>query len=311
MAFTILVVDDELLLREMLKDIFTIAGYNVITAEDGKEGLEKIEKYLPDFVILDGSMPVMDGFEVLKILRENPKFINLPVMMFSALSGETEQIKGLSLGADDYITKPFKTPVLLTKVKNILDRKKKSIDVNPLTSLPGNLSIQETIEKKIASKTHFSLLYADLSNFKSFNDKYGFFRGDEVIKFTADILQRTIRHFGMISDFLGHIGGDDFVIITESDNSIILAENIIKNFDSGIKKFYNDEDLKNGFVVSKDRQDNECEIPIMTISISIISTTVAHLTHFAEISKRASELKKLAKKNNKSSYVFERRKYSR
>ena len=311
MAFKILVIDDEVLLREMLSDIFKIAGYEVITAENGKEGLEKISSQLPDFVILDASMPVMDGFEVLKNIRENPKFINLPVMMFSALSGETEQIKGLSLGADDYITKPFKTPVLLTKVKNILDRKKKSMDVNPLTSLPGNLSIQETVEKKIANKTHFSLLYVDLTNFKSFNDKYGFFRGDEVIKFTADTLQETIRRFGMISDFLGHIGGDDFVLITESDNSIILAENIIKFFDEGITKFYDDTDLKNGFIVSKDREDNEKKIPIMTVSISIISTTVAHLTHFAEISKRASELKKLAKKNNKSSYVFERRKYSR
>ena len=100
-------------------------------------------------------------------------------MMFTALSGESEQIKGLNLGADDYITKPFKTPILLTKVKNILDRKKKSIDVNPLTSLPGNLSIQENVEKRIAAKTHFSLLYVDLDNFKSFNDKYGFYNGDE------------------------------------------------------------------------------------------------------------------------------------
>ncbi|MCR4663055.1 MAG: response regulator [Endomicrobiaceae bacterium] len=308
MAFTILVVDDEVLLREMLKDIFTIAGYNVITAENGKEGLEKIEQFLPDFVILDGSMPVMDGFETLEQIRKNPKFINLPVMMFTALSGESEQIKGLSLGADDYITKPFKTPILLTKVKNILDRKRKSMEVNPLTSLPGNLSIQENIEKRIANKTYFSLLYIDLNNFKSFNDKYGFYVGDKIIKFTADLLQDIIKKYGMLSDFVGHIGGDDFVIITESGNSITLAENIIDEFDKGVKQFYNEEDRKNGFIVSTDRNDNIQKFPIMTISIAIISTDVAHLTHFAEISKRASELKKLAKKNNKSSYVFERRK---
>lgn len=311
MIFKILVIDDEPLLREMLRDIFTIAGYNVVTAENGKEGLDKVYSELPDFVILDGSMPVMDGFEVLTILRKDPKFLNLPIMMFSALSGETEQIKGLSLGADDYITKPFKTSVLLTKVKNILERKKQSLDVNPLTALPGNLSIQHDVERRIADKLHFSLLYMDLSNFKSFNDKYGFYRGDEVIKFTAELLQEVIKRFGVTSDFLGHIGGDDFVIISDIDNSISIAENVIKMFDEGIKKFYDKEDLENGYIVSVDREDNIQKFPIITISISIITTNIAHISHFAEISKRASELKKVAKKNNCSSYVFERRKYSR
>ena len=311
MAFTILVVDDELPLREMLRDIFTMAGYNVLTAEDGKVGLEKIEKYCPDFVILDCSMPVMDGFETLAQIRKNPKFINLPVIMFTALSSEQEQIKGLNLGADDYITKPFKIPILLTKIKSILERKKKSMDVNPLTSLPGNLSIRENVEKRIADKTYFSLLYVDLDNFKSFNDKYGFYTGDKVIKFTAELLQSVIRNFGISTDFLGHIGGDDFVIITEQNNSSVLAENIIKRFDKEVLNFYNEEDKKNGYILSADRDNNVHKFPIMTISIAIIATDVAHLSCFEEISKRASELKKLAKKNNKSSYVFERRKYSR
>ncbi len=256
MPFKILIVDDELLLREMLSDIFKIAGYDVITAENGKEGLEKISSELPDFVVLDGSMPVMDGFEVLRKIRENPKFLNLPVMMFTALSGEAEQIKGLSLGADDYITKPFKAPVLLTKVKNILDRKKKSLDVNPLTSLPGNVAIREDVERRIEHKENFSLLYIDLSNFKSFNDKYGFDRGDEVIKFTADTLQNTIKKYGVTSDFIGHIGGDDFIAITRMEYSTTLAENFIKDFDDGIGKFYEEEDLKQCFIISKDRSGN-------------------------------------------------------
>ncbi len=311
MAFKILVVDDEMLLREMLSDIFKMAGYNVVTAENGKEGLEKIESERPDFVVLDGSMPVMDGFEVLKKIRENPKLINLPVMMFTALSGEAEQIKGLSLGADDYITKPFKTPVLLMKIKNILDRKKKSLDVNPLTALPGNVSIRENVEKRVSEKKSFSLLYIDLSNFKSFNDKYGFDTGDDVIKFTADALQNTIKKYGVESDFVGHVGGDDFVVITETDNSILLADRFIKEFDGGITKFYNEEDLKNGFIISKDRNGDTQQFPIMAVSISIITTTMSDIEDFAEISKRAAELKKVAKKNPKSSYVFEKRKFFR
>jgi len=311
MNFKILVVDDEMMLREMLRDIFSIAGYDVITAENGKEGLQKIEQEVPDFVILDGSMPVMDGFETLKEIRKNPRFINLPVMMFTALSGEAEQIKGLNLGADDYITKPFKTTVLLSKVKNILDRKKQSMDVNPLTGLPGNLTIQHTVEKHIVSKDSFSLLYIDLANFKSFNDKYGFYKGDEVIKFTASLLTNMTKEHGSVSDFVGHVGGDDFIIISSIDNSMKIAENIIENFDAGIRHFYDKEDLKQGFIVSTDRQDKVKKIPIMTISISIIDTNIACLSHYAEIAKRAAELKKEIKKQNKSAFIFERRKFCR
>jgi diguanylate cyclase (GGDEF)-like protein len=307
----VLVVDDEPLLKEMLYDIFSMAGYDVITAENGKEGLDKIYSESPDFVILDCSMPVMDGFEVLAIIRKEARFINLPVIMLTALAGDTEQIKGLSLGVDDYITKPFKSSVLLTKVKNILERKKQSLDVNPLTSLPGNVSIQKYVESKITDKSDFAILYFDLSNFKSFNDKYGFFAGDNVIRFTAGVLEKAVKGFVKSDSFIGHIGGDDFVIISPIDLSIPIAEKVIELFDLGIKDFYNREDIEKGYIVSIDRNDNIQKFPIMAVSISIIATNIADIVDFEDVAQRASELKKIAKKNNKSSYVFERRKYGR
>jgi len=306
----VLVVDDEPFLKEMLHDIFSMAGYDVITAENGKEGLDKIYGENPDFVILDCSMPVMDGFEVLSIIRKEARFVNLPVIMLTALAGDAEQIKGLSLGVDDYITKPFKSSVLLTKVKNILERKKQSLDVNPLTALPGNISIQKYVESKIKDKADFSILYFDLSNFKSFNDKYGFFAGDLVIKFTAGILDKAVREVPG-NKFVGHIGGDDFVVISEIEYGIKIAETVISLFDSGIKAFYNKEDIEKGYIVSLDRNDNIQKFPIMGISISIIATNIADIVDFADVAQRASELKKIAKKNSKSSYVFERRKYGR
>lgn len=307
----VLVIDDEPFLKEMLYDIFTMAGYEVVTAENGKEGLDKIYSENPDFVLLDCSMPIMDGFEVLAIIRKEARFVNLPVIMLTALAGDTEQIKGLSLGVDDYITKPFKSSVLLTKVKNILERKKQSLDVNPLTSLPGNVSIQKYVESKISGKSDFAILYFDLSNFKSFNDKYGFFAGDNVIRFTAGVLEKAVKEFAKSDSFIGHIGGDDFVIISPIDLSIPIAEKVIELFDSGIKDFYNKEDIEKGYIVSIDRNDNIQKFPIMAVSISIIATNIADIVDFEDVAQRASELKKIAKKNNKSSYVFERRKYGR
>lgn len=307
----VLVVDDEPFLKEMLYDIFTMAGYDVITAENGKEGLDKIYSENPDFVLLDCSMPIMDGFEVLTIIRKEARFVNLPVIMLTALAGDAEQIKGLSLGVDDYITKPFKSSVLLTKVKNILERKKQSLDVNPLTSLPGNSSIQKHVESKIASKSDFAILYFDLANFKSFNDKYGFFAGDNVIRFTAGVLEKALKEFAKADSFIGHIGGDDFVVISPIDLEIKIAEKVIELFDAGIRDFYNQEDLEKGYIVSIDRNDNIQKFPIMAISISIIVTNIADIVDFEDVAQRASELKKIAKKNSKSSYVFERRKYGR
>jgi GGDEF domain-containing protein len=130
--------------------------------------------------------------------------------MLTALAGDTEQIKGLSLGVDDYINKTVKSSVLLTKVKKILEKKKQSLDVNPLTSLPGNVSIQKYVESKITDKSDFAILYFDLSNFKSFNDKYGFFAGDNVIRFTAGVLEKAVKGFVKSDSFIGHNGGRRF-----------------------------------------------------------------------------------------------------
>lgn len=304
----ILIVDDEPFLREMLNDILSLAGYEVIKAANGREGLEKIFSENPDIVLLDCSMPEMDGYEVLTHLRKEPKFINLPIIMLTAMSGESEEIKGFSLGIDDYITKPFKSAVLLARVRTILERKKMSVDANPLTSLAGNAAIKSEAEKRLQLGKQFALLYVDISNFKSFNDKYGFQRGDDVIKYTADCLLSSMKADCNEDDFVGHIGGDDFVMITIPQKAEVLAQRFIDLFDNGISDFYDEIDKRNGYIMSIDRQYNKKNFPIMTVSVAIISTEISNLTHFADISKRAAELKSVAKRNEKSSYVFERRK---
>ncbi|MDR1941752.1 MAG: response regulator [Endomicrobium sp.] len=304
----VLVVDDEPSLRDMLEDILSIAGYKVITACDGKDALLKVFLEKPDIVLLDCSMPEMDGYEVITHLRKEPKFMNLPIIMLTASEGESAEIKGFTSGTDDYMTKPFKAPILLARIKNMLERKKLSVDSNPLTSLAGNSSIRTEAEKRLNLGQHFALLYIDISNFKSYNDKYGFQNGDEVIKFTADCLLSCVKNEGLDNDFIGHIGGDDFIVITSLDTAENIASAFIREFDLGIPGFYTEIDKSNGYVISYDRQNNAKKFPLMSVSVAIISTKVSNITHFAEIAKRAAELKTLAKRNEKSSYVFERRK---
>jgi diguanylate cyclase (GGDEF)-like protein len=304
----ILVVDDELSLQELMKDILTQEGYEVITASDGKEGLQKIFDESPDLILLDCNMPEMTGFEVMEKIRSNPMLVNKPVIMLTANVTEDYELKGIQLGIDYYITKPVKRAMLLAKMKTIMERKAQSMSVNPLSFLPGNTIIKAEAEKRIADNTPFAMVYIDLANFKSFNDRYGFQRGDEIIKHTAKLLVSVVQQYGVPGDFVGHIGGDDFIIITTPQSYSAICENIIRQFDETIRTFYDTEDRDRGYIVSVDRQGVKKNFPMMAINMGVISTDITRVTHYGELSSTAAQLKKLSKRNEKSSYVVNRRK---
>ena len=304
----ILIVDDEKNLQEMVSDILTAANFQTITADDGLEGLQKIYSESPDLILLDCEMPRLDGYELLAKMRADPLMVNKPVIMLTVRNSENDEIKGLRLGIDDYITKPFKPSVLLARIKTVLERKAMSLGANPLTMLAGNVTITVEIEKRIAAKDDFAVLYVDINNFKSFNDKYGFPRGDKIIKHVASVLTRAVRETGNSSAFVGHIGGDDFIVIVGNDKYIKIAERIIQLFDETIGDFYDIEDKVKGFIVTEDRQHNIREFPIMGVSIAIVTTLHTKLTHYAQLGEITAGLKKLAKQYTRSAYVVERRK---
>ncbi|MBN1822696.1 MAG: response regulator [Endomicrobiales bacterium] len=304
----ILVIDDEPNLQEMLKDILSIADFNVITASNGLEGLKAVYEQAPDLIILDCSMPVLDGYETLERMRSDPLLRHKPVIMLSVNNTEYDEIKGLKLGVDDYITKPFKASLLIARVKAILERNTQSVSANPLTLLSGNEAIKREAEKRIHENTPFAMIYIDLDNFKAFNDKYGFERGDDVIKYTAHVLLRAVREDGQKGDFIGHIGGDDFIIITSIETYQAVAEKTIKIFDANISEYYDAEDRKRGFIISLDREKKERQFPLISVSIGVINTQQTKIVHYGQLSQIAAELKKIAKQTEGSSYVVDRRK---
>jgi diguanylate cyclase (GGDEF)-like protein len=227
--------------------------------------------------------------------------------MLTVLSSEYNELRGLKLGVDDYITKPFKPSVLIARVKAILERKTQSINANPLTMLSGNTVIKTEVEKRIAAGAAFAMIYGDITNFKSFNDRYGFQRGDEVIKNTASILIYCVKEYGEPGDFVGHIGGDDFIVLTTPVRFSVIASNAIKLFDDSTPKFYDESDRLQGHIVSVDRNNNTQKFPLMTISLAIISTATTRVAHYGQLAAIAAELKKLAKKSDRSVYVVDKR----
>lgn len=304
----ILVIDDTELTVNLIREILTEAGYDVVVANDGLKGLQMVREEKPDLVILDVVMPGMDGFEVCKILREDESNNLMPILMLTAQDKEEDKLTGLELGVDDYIIKPFNHRELISRVKNTIKRIDRNRWANPLTGLQGNIEIHAEVNKRIARGELFAVLYLDLDNFKAFNDIYGFTTGDRAIKLTADIIQSNVHLANNPGDFIGHIGGDDFVVITIPGKIDEICEGIIHDFDNKIAELYSQDDLSKGYITTVNRLGQVMEFPIMTISIAVVTNETRTLYSPVQIAEIAAQVKKKAKMMSGSVYVKDRRK---
>lgn len=304
----ILIIDDMEMMVKLISNILVPAGYEVVSANNAYEGLRKVRETKPDLVILDIIMPGMSGFEVCKILRDDESNNLMPIIIISGKDDEGDKLTGLELGADDYIIKPFNPRELISRVNNTLKRIDRNRWANPLTGLQGNIEIQTEINHRIAKEEAFTVIYADLDNFKAYNDVYGFASGDTAIKLTADIVVDSTRNSGSPGDFVGHVGGDDFVIITSPDFAESIAKSIIETFDRKILAMYNQTDRDKGFITTSSRQGEIINYPIMSISLGIVSNTERELISHIQVAEIAAELKRKAKSLTGSVYVKDNRK---
>jgi diguanylate cyclase (GGDEF)-like protein len=305
----VLVVDDDRNLRKIISTNLELAGYEVGTASDGREALSKIEQDVPDLLLLDLMMPHMDGYEVARRVRShaNPTIANVPIIILTA-KGETEdKLRGFEAGADDYITKPFGPRELLARVRAKIRRVEVDSSLSPLTRLPGNLAIEGELRRRIDDNEKFAVLYLDLDNFKAFNDVYGFTHGDEAIQLVARVSVDAVRRRGTPNDFVGHIGGDDFIIATSADRSEEIAQEVVDEFDRNIRVLYSSKDLRQGYIETRDRRGALNRFPIMSLSIAIVSNEAHQLTNYAQIGETAAELKRYAKSVAGSVYIKDKR----
>jgi diguanylate cyclase (GGDEF)-like protein len=194
------------------------------------------------------------------------------------------------------------------ELEEALDRMKEARNAQPLTGLPGNIRIQEEMKERLANDVTFALVYADLDHFKPFNDRYGFERGNEVLLFLRDILEKSLEENPSELNFLGHVGGDDFVMMTDVDHYDALCQRIIERFDEEIPSFYDRGDRESGGIVTKNRQGEEQEFQFMTISLAVVTNEERNFENYLEMSEVAANVKKLAKKDrNTSCYRVDRR----
>src|SRR5918999_1988282 len=308
MAATILVVDDDPDIARFVEVNLRSAGYDVSVAGDGQEALDRAADLRPDLVLLDVMMPRLDGFEVAQRLRKNPQTANTSIIMLTAKALSSDKVTGLQSGADDYIIKPFDPIELLARVKGTLRRAKEMRNLSPLTGLPGNIRIQDEIERQVREAREFAVLYCDLDNFKAYNDQKGFVRGDRLIQATARIIQDAVAEFAGSDGFVGHVGGDDFVAVVPPETAEDICKRIVARFDGDIHEFYEREDIQRGYIEVEDRKGVMQKLPLAGISVGIATTDVRRFEHYGEAVAVATEMKQFAKREAGSSYAIDRRK---
>ena len=302
----ILIVDDDPDISDLL--VSTLQDeFDITTADCGKAALTSLKQSKPNLIVLDYMLPDIIGPEICKIIRKDPLLFNIPVLMLTGKGEIDDKVDGLEAGADDYMLKPFSPQELIARIRMLIRRSHANLDANPLTRLPGNVSIMKELNEKIISKEKFAVLYADIDYFKALNDYYGFERGDSAIKETARILIDAIQKEGTVNDFIGHIGGDDFVIITTIEKSEAMAKKIISDFDFIAPQFFDESDRIRGYIETKGRDGQIQDFKLPTISIGVITNIDRDFTHVAQISSLGAETKSLAKKFHQSKYIFDRR----
>lgn len=305
----ILIVEDDLDLLKVLEEILKGEDYQVISAQTGEEALAKARDQLPELIVLDLKIPKPDGFEVTARLRDNFHTAHIDILMLTGVWVKTQnKVDGLLKGADDYVTKPFDREELLARIKAILRRTHLGRDSSPLTDLPGNKAIDREINRRLKNKDPLAVLYADLDNFKPFNDYYGYSRGDMVIKEVARLILSSVEKFGNREDFIGHIGGDDFVIITTPDKGESISTGIFDGLAQISSRLYKDGDLSCGYFEIEDRRGQIKKFSTrfgMTIAgaTNLKTDFKSHL----EVSDRLADLKRFGKEQGGSLLVMDRR----
>ena len=299
----VLVTDDDASIQALLKRFLTTKGYDVLAAYNGDEAIDIALRERPDIILLDLTLPGKSGEAVLKELRSHVNTKLIPVIFATGKGSDDDIIRGLTAGADDYISKPFPMEQLFARIESVLRRCAVNLDANPLSRLPGNGMIEREIQRLIDEKKMFDLLYVDLNHFKAFNDYYGFHRGDAVIMATADLLRNIAAQNRSMA---AHIGGDDFVLITEGGFVHDIHAQIVEGFARLRNGFYVAADLAAGFISVTDRQNVERKFALLTLAVGVVSNRIRPIRSVGEVATISAEVKAVAKRSDTGFFIDRR-----
>jgi diguanylate cyclase (GGDEF)-like protein len=306
-ADVILIAAGEADVASGLELTLSVEGWEVYVARDGVDALDQARKLQPSVVIVDRGLPGREGVEVCHDLRRDVRTVNSAVILLGDADGR-DKLPAFAAGADDHLAKPVDPAELVARVRSLLRRTSQMRDLSPLTHLPGNFRIASELEQLVSHPdARFAVLYADLNEFKAYNDFYGFLRGDEVIKFTARILVEALALHPGEPSFAGHVGGDDFVLLCDPAVAELVCGEALGRFDRGIRVLYDTDDAENGYIEVADRRGYLHRYQLTSLSIGVATTTQRPIRTQWEASVIATEMKAHAKRHGRSAYEVDRR----
>lgn len=288
--------------------------YHVVTADSGAGVLKKLAQNDIDMILLDTRFPDMDGFELCRRLKAEEQTRDIPIIFITAGNSVTAEEKGFAVGAADYIAKPYNAPIVLARIKTQLQLSSAlqelkqlhqlALDANPNTNLPGNSSILKELQRALNSGENCCIVYADLDYFKAYNDNYGFAKGDDMIVFTATIIQIALRSAGCSDAFVGHIGGDDFVFVVPTDKCPAVTQEIIRRIERDVPSFYAQDDVRQGYIEAESREGGVRQYPLASLSMGGVDLSKRHFDTIYEIIDICTETKCAAKKQPGSNILI-------
>jgi len=287
----LLIVEDDIDISNMLRIYFSGQDYEIDTALRGSDALEKTRQNLPHLIVLDIMLPDIDGFEVCRILRTNMRTSHVPIIFLTQKDERSDKLQGLELGADDYITKPFDIEELKLRVQRAIERSEQQSLTDPRSGLPSGRLIEEQL-RRIIRLTDWAFMDIRIMNFEPFKDVYGFVASDDVLRFTSMLLGEVADELGTVNDFIGHAGGDTFIIITSEAPAAQIQERIRERFNEEILSHYSFMDREQGYILTTDADGQQEQAPLMDLAIGEVSPSKYEFADIREITEMAAEARR-------------------
>ena len=303
----VLVVDDDDQMLRLVKRVLERAGFEVVTIGDGEIAHASAVDWRPDIILLDLMLGSTTGDQILADIRKDFRTRLIPVVFLTVRSSLKDKVEHLLAGADDYVTKPFIPEELVARLRAVISRSTNTRDLNPLTGMSGNTDILREINQRLKANERFAVLYPDIDTFKSYNDHYGFLRGDDVIKALGTIILEVLEANYSPHHFGGHVGGDDFVILTDPGLAEQVATEITQRFDAAVPDLYDEGDRERGWIEYEDRSGTKLRTGLLSVSIGIVVAEPGSYESAAALASRAAEVKGVAKRMPGSRWVVDRR----